>query len=430
MPSAQSIALPAALPAVRLKVAPALKLLFLGACIVLAQVSFVPVVARVPVTDVPQALHHWDSVWYGLISLNGYRSSVPAYPANLSMTDKEFSDATNVAFFPAYPLLTRFVRSFTGLPYLPSMMLVSQAAAVMLWAYALALLKRFRVSAAARAAAIVAIASHPAAFFLVASYSESLVLGSMLGFVYWNLNREHPASLPLMLLHGFVMSATKLFALPIALLPLVLWAWRRFAVRRAEAVGPALFDSAVAASGGFLFLLYCQLAFGYWDLYIMRQRRGWGINPDILFPLHQWPPKYLIPDITWPLHGAAQISRFAVAAAGCFFLATVLVDVLRAMRRTGRDWTGRIALYWCALVMFYVSTAGFSSLNMSSMVRHTFGTYAILVLLGAHSWASAGPAFRKRFAPYVIVSGIAVLVGMIAVQTLLIGRFTSGGWVA
>jgi hypothetical protein len=126
----------------------------------------------------------------------------------------------------------------------------------------------------------------------------------------------------------------------------------------------------------------------------------------------------------------AQICRFVVAATSWFFVAMVATDILRAVRRTGSEWTERIALYWCALSMFYVFVAGFTGLQMEAMVRHLFGTYVLLVLLAAHalrmSWK---PAWSRWLIPAAVVIGLFVF-GCGALQQLLIMRFTSGQWVA
>ncbi|HRH94218.1 MAG TPA: hypothetical protein PKV72_06850, partial [Candidatus Peribacteria bacterium] len=181
--------------------------------------------------------------------------------------------------------------------------------------------------------------------------------------------------------------------------------------------------------GGLLFLLYCWLAFGHWDLYLQRQRMGWGIRPDMLFWLH-WPPRFLLPVITQPLLGAAQICRFVVAATGWLFLGIIVADIVRAVRHTGTEWTERIALYWCAFCMFYIFVAGFTGLQMEAMVRHLFGTYVLLVLLAAHalrqSWK---PAWNRRTLPAVLLAAV-FIVGCAALQHLLLVRFTLGQWVA
>jgi hypothetical protein len=413
---------------VRAKTCSVLRLCIAGVCIALVQTLIVPVVRQTTVAQAQSMLFRWDSQWYAEIALRGYHSSIPAYPENLTWTHEQYNSGTNVAFFPAYPVLINVVRAATGLPVLSSMLLISQLFAAVFWTYVLVLLARLRIPVFGRCVAVLLMLAHPGAFFQIAAYSESLFLANMMGFLYWNLEYRRRHALLFIVLHGFLLSATKLVAMPIVLLPLVLALWRRSTGKR-ESLAAAVYDTALSATGGLSFLLYCWLKFGHWDLYLQRQRMGWGIRPDLLFWLH-WPPRFLIPNVVGSLLAPAQICRFVVAATSWFFVAMVATDILRAVRRTGSEWTERIALYWCALSMFYVFVAGFTGLQMEAMVRHLFGTYVLLVLLAAHalrmSWK---PAWSRWLIPAAVVIGLFVF-GCGALQQLLIMRFTSGQWVA
>ena len=65
------------------------------------------------------------------------------------------------------------------------MLATSQAACWIFWTYLLVLLARWQVSAPVACGGVIALAVHPAAFFLVAGYSESLFLTAMIGFVFY-----------------------------------------------------------------------------------------------------------------------------------------------------------------------------------------------------------------------------------------------------
>src|SRR6266478_1825937 len=61
---------------------------------------------------------------------------------------------------------------------------------------------------------------HPAAFFLVAGYSESLFLMALLGFIYWSAAEGSSAKF-WAAVHGIVMSATRIVGIVCAAFPLV-----------------------------------------------------------------------------------------------------------------------------------------------------------------------------------------------------------------
>ncbi|PYI76860.1 MAG: hypothetical protein DMF04_07690, partial [Verrucomicrobia bacterium] len=89
-------------------------------------------------------------------------------------------------------------------------------------------------------------------------------------------------------IHGIVMSATRIVGLPCALAPVAkrIWelGWRKLTdVRNWFAnYGPSVLLSAIAMLGGLGFLVYCQFRWGHWDIYMLTQRFGWGIEPDYL----------------------------------------------------------------------------------------------------------------------------------------------------
>jgi hypothetical protein len=271
---------------VRAKTCSVLRLCIAGVCIALVQTLIVPVVRQTTVAQAQSMLFRWDSQWYAEIALRGYHSSIPAYPENLTWTHEQYNSGTNVAFFPAYPVLINVVRAATGLPVLSSMLLISQLFAAVFWTYVLVLLARLRIPVFGRCVAVLLMLAHPGAFFQIAAYSESLFLANMMGFLYWNLEYRRRHALLFIVLHGFLLSATKLVAMPIVLLPLVLALWRRSTGKR-ESLAAAVYDTALSATGGLSFLLYCWLKFGHWDLYLQRQRMGWGIRPDLLVYLQQ-----------------------------------------------------------------------------------------------------------------------------------------------
>src|SRR5207302_3000051 len=106
-----------------------------------------------------------------------------------------------------------------------------------------------------------AILAHPAAFFLVAGYSESLFLMGLLGFLFWSGTEARGARI-LAAIHGIVMSATRIVGLPCALAPLVkrIWelGWRKLTNVRdwLANYGATALLSASAMLGGLGFFIY------------------------------------------------------------------------------------------------------------------------------------------------------------------------------
>src|SRR5579884_3623676 len=156
------------------------------------------------------ALHHWDSKWYQRIVAEGYHG--PETPTTI--------DQSTVAFFPGYPLAALVVRSLTGLPTKPALLLTAQLACWGFWTYLLLLCRDGRLSPRVTAWVVAAAALQPASFFLVAAYSESLFLMAALGYFYWS-SRSGSTAAALAVGHGFVMSATRLVGVPLILFPVV-----------------------------------------------------------------------------------------------------------------------------------------------------------------------------------------------------------------
>ena len=116
-------------------------------------------------------LLRWDAGWYYQIADVGYRFD-PADPAQ-----------QNIAFFPAYPLLMRYVALLFGGRLLLAGLLVSLGAFLGAMAYLFQLARQFMDDDHA-AAAVVLLASYPFAVFYGAVYTESVFLLAMVGAFY------------------------------------------------------------------------------------------------------------------------------------------------------------------------------------------------------------------------------------------------------
>ncbi len=160
-----------------------------------------------------RSLVQHDSYWFANIIDRGYGTTLP--PAE----PKEM-EVSNVAFFPAYPLVTEAVKRVTGLDTYAALLVAAQLGTWGFWTYFFLFAERWGLSRPMQLFGALAIGAHPAAFYLVAGYSESLFLAALVGFIYWS-TREGRVAQGLAVLHGGVMSATRIVGLPCALFPVV-----------------------------------------------------------------------------------------------------------------------------------------------------------------------------------------------------------------
>ena len=363
-----------------------------------------------------------DGYWFANIVDRGYQTIVP--PIN-----HKVMEVSNVAFFPAYPVFAGFLRWALNLETETALPLAAQLAAWGFWTYFFLFCQRWRLSPPLSFFGALAIAAHPAAFFLIAGYSESLFLMALLGFVYWSI-AECRGAKTLAVLHGIVMSATRIVGIPCALFPVIRavftkgvlglrdprrW-WRNY--------GSAALVTAGAILGAVAFFVYCQLRWGRWDMYMLTQAAGWNIEPDYLAVFRPSNYRWLLPALNDP----TQMSQMAMTTGALLLVTIGVVELIPAIRRQ-TDVSMRVGLYFCAAIIYYISVAGVASLDMESMLRYEFCVHALIVLAFLHLLRQ----FRLPPLP-VRALGIAVVViacaVSLSVQVWYIWNFTRGNWVA
>ena len=108
-------------------------------------------------------------------------------------------------------------------------------------------------------------------------------------------------------------------------------------------------------------------------------------------------------------------------------VAVAAVELIPAVRRrTG--WATRIAIYFCAAVIYFVSVSGVSCVEIESMLRYEFCVHVLIVLAFLH--------FLRQFRPPpVLVRALGVMVALasaagLSVQGWYVWNFTRGNWVA
>jgi len=360
-----------------------------------------------------------DSGWYQNIVENGYFS-----PPVLTKENRG-----NVAFFPGYPLLVRGVKAALGTDTKTAALLASQAAAWLFWTYLLLFFQRWQVPARLRVLGVLLVATHPAAFFLVAAYSESLFLAAAAGFLYWS-NSMRRGAFVLAAAHGIAMTGTRLVGVPLVIFPLLLVVfavkpWSRISLRswlRALSLG------AIASLGAGLFFAYCAWRFGDWDLYSKTEQVGWDVRPNYwglfssrIFHVH-WP---------WarePVIDPEFVSRLTVPVAVLLFVVAAIAEWRLARRNTDSGWRFRVGLYVCAFMLLYVPVAAHCTRGMSSMTRFALCVQVILALAAVHYLTRWRRDARENRRLVWLFGGWCA--ACFTLQLMLTWRFVHGMWVA
>src|SRR6266700_5862342 len=181
-----------------------LKPLLAGLIVTLLQLAMAVglLAPEAPISDRYSALIQHDSYWFMNIIDRGYQTIVPPI-------DHKVMEVSNVAFFPAYPAIAALFRYGLNIDTGAALLITAQLAAWGFWSYFFLFCKRWNVSPALQICAALLILAHPAAFFLVAGYSESLFLMALLGFIYWSTAKGRSTKI-WAAAHGIVMSATRI----------------------------------------------------------------------------------------------------------------------------------------------------------------------------------------------------------------------------
>src|SRR5438132_6804242 len=351
------------------------------------------------------ALLQHDSYWFMNIVDRGYQTIVP--PA-----DHKVMEVSNVAFFPAYPAIAALLRYALNIDTGNALLVTAQLAAWGFWSYFFLFCKRWNISPALQVCGSLLILTHPAAFCLIAGYSESLFLMALLGFIYWSSAQGRAAKF-WAALHGIVMSATRIVGIVCAAFPVVrsvfakvlgrsfpsdelgappaaqtwrstLRSWaslrepRRLFRQHAMAIGLMV----VATLGALSFFLYCQLRWGHWDIYMLTQAAGWGIVPDYLAVFRPSSYRWLVPALNNP----TEASQMSMTLGALLLIGVALCEISFPLWRSGSAairWRSelptRAGIYFCAAAIYYVSVSGVACVDMESMLRYEFCVHALIV---------------------------------------------------
>jgi hypothetical protein len=430
----------------RMKFPASLQCFIAALILTLAQVAIAVYVAAPrewPVGDRYGALIQHDAYWFANIVNRGYGTTVPPM-------DHKVMEVSNVGFFPAYPILSTFIGSIFHLNAYRALLFTAQLAALGFWFYFFLFCHRWKLSPALRFFGAAVIVAHPAAFYLIAGYSESLFLMTLVGFAYWSGAEGRRAKI-IAALHGFGMSATRIVGIPCALYPVVRAGFEnglagiRDPRRWIQRYGPALAVSFAAMLGAISFFLYCQLRWSRWDMYMLTQKAGWGIRPDYLAFFKPENYRWLIPPLGDTSLASQLTTSIALVLFGVIALCELLPAVWRKVEAASRRFfysgtrpevastfasrSERAGFYFCALVIFYISLAGVASVQMESMLRYDFCVHAIIVLAFLHY------LHQFRLPPLLVrafgMAAVALLAAAgLSLQGWYVWNFTRGNWVA
>ncbi|MFN2542861.1 MAG: hypothetical protein ABR514_11955 [Chthoniobacterales bacterium] len=363
-----------------------------------------------------------DSYWFANIVDRGFQTIAPPI-------SHKVMEVSNVAFFPAYPAIAGLLHNVFHLQTGNALLMTAQAAAWGFWTYFFLFCERWNLPPSLRFFGALSILAHPAAFFLIAAYSESLFLVALVGFLYWS-SCDGRAPKIWAALHGVLMSATRIVGIPCAVFPVVQrvcaggWSTLRSPRRWPRAYGSAVVLMVVATFGAVFFFFYCQLRWGRWDIYMLTQLAGWGIVPDYLAVFKTSSYRWLVP----PLNDPKQMSQMSMTIGALVFVLLAVSELISGIRRHP-NWPARAGIYFCAAIVYYVAVSGVASVEMESMMRYQFCAHALIVLALLHflSQFKTPPVLVRVFGMAAVALGS---VAGLSVQGWYVWNFTRGNWVA
>src|SRR5881394_1672488 len=369
-----------------------------------------------------------DSYWFMNIVDHGYQTIVPPI-------DHKVMEVSNVAFFPAYPAIAALLRYGLNIDTGNALLITAQLAAWGFWSYFFLFCDRWNVSPALQFGGALLILAHPAAFFLIAAYSESLFLMALLGFIYWSSAGGRAARV-WAALHGIVMSATRIVGIVCAAFPVVrsVFTNGRTDLREPRAWlrkhTPAIGLMLVATSGAIAFFVYCQLRWGHWDIYMLTQAAGWGIVPDYLAVFKPSSYHWLVPALNDP----TEASQMSMTLGALVLIGIAFCEISVALGRTRSvRWANglptRAGIYFCDAAIYYLSVSGVACVDMESMLRYEFCVHVLIVLalLNFLRQFQATPVLVRAFG----IAAVALLSAAgLCVQGWYLWNFMRGNWVA
>jgi hypothetical protein len=331
--------------------------------------------------------HRWDALWYSSIAENGYQ-----YQGE--------REATNVGFFPLFPLVNGVILRVTGLPVETSGAIVS----TIITFFACLVLYKLTIGetddpGTARRAVLYLIA-FPAAYYLAIGYSEALYLLCVLGVFYFARQGKWWWCGALAFLAGLARLHGALLIVPLAYEYLRQKQWHLSAILRPEIVTVFAAPLGVLAFNFYLNAQFGQPT-GYFSPYFQIQTLFFkGIRAEA-FPT--FPGTTLANSLFGFLNGMPSTESIAVMATLIFML-ILTVEVWARLPRV-------YGVYMLTVVLF--SLVGGDLISLPRFVVPLFPAFIALALIGKREWVD-----RLILIPSLLLQGVLALM------------FTKGYWIA
>lgn len=373
-------------------------------------------------------LNEWDSDHYVRIIDHGY-----SMPEGRQLEPKDIhSGAANVMFYPGYPLASRWVKETFHLETRVATLVVAQVSCWAFWSYFLLILGQFGVRRRALILPVFLILIHPAVFYLVAGYTESLFLVGLLGYIFWSGRFAEKAGKSgvarvltwlLAAIHGFVMSFTRIVSFSAALYPaFAQWAAEKLPLSleslksRWKTFVLPLILGFFAICGTILYFGFLQKRFGQWNLYFKLEEVGWGNHRQwlaVINPL-SYLPRLFFEDTRTSINRLSNLS-----------LLFMFVFAWR-LERKRTDSIKRLGLYFTAFFLYFIPITGKAAAEMDSMVRYALPPYILLSLCFGILLSDSAFALGKK----PRLGWIFFFLIIFGIQIGLAYRFLRGGWIA
>ncbi|HEY4720581.1 MAG TPA: mannosyltransferase family protein, partial [Anaerolineae bacterium] len=347
-----------------------------------------PEVQPRPLTSWSQAAfgdwYRWDAIWYGGIARDGYQYS-------------GIREASNVAFFPGFPIVNGIVSHVLSLPVEVSGPIVSTLLTLVACYLLYRLVQHETHDPDTAHRSVVYLLAFPAAYYLAIGYSEALYVVCGLAAFLWARQGRWWLSGGMAFLAGLTRLHGALLIIPLGYEYLRQRGLRRI---RLDAVG--VFGGPI---GVLAFMLFLNAQFGkpaaYFSPYFEIQTMFFkGIRADA-FPT--FPGTTLANYLHGFLTGAP--STEGVVVMGAMILLIILtVEVWARLPRV-------YGVYMLTVTLF--SLIGGDLISMPRFVVPMFPGFVAMALLGKRPWVDR-----------------AILITSLVLQGILALMFTKGYWIA
>lgn len=321
--------------------------------------------------DSVSSFANWDGQWYKRIATQGYQNQEPV--------DRD------LAFFPGYPLLGRWLSQATGLRIELALLLVSHAALLGVFVLMAAYVRQRypdQPSVALPEFVLLALGLTPAAFFFRVAYTESLF---MLLFVLALYGMER--RWPLVLIALFVGATSAVRAVGVALIPgFLLYIWGQVPHTRANLFRMAPL-ALLSAWGIVAYMLFQFIQFGNPLLFFKAEATfnhlpGSSIEAELFSDLTlatAW--RVFDPSSVhyWERHDTLHNPLFSLSFANPLYFAAAIVLLILGIRK---GWLNHVEAITAFLLLFIPYFTKGYVISMAGTARFVSAILPLYLVLG------------------------------------------------